>query len=76
MTPSSWRGGKRRRKFRRGRIIRDPGRVVRLLLDRRWFYFHDRPCHPSWLLSMQVNVVAGFARRGMLRLAVKNGPGP
>ena len=46
--------------------------LIALLRLGCWVYWHGRPKHPSFLLSMQLNALIGIAGKGLLRLAVPN----
>lgn len=63
----------RQRKYTPGEPITDMGQLATEIAARRYVYWRDKPMHPSWLGSMRFNVLAGFIRRGFLRIALPTG---
>lgn len=61
-----------KRLYRPGRRIKTMSLLSRELLAGRYVWYFGRPCHPSWLASMQWNTLRGMVQSGRLRLAVRN----
>lgn len=61
----------KRRQYRPGREIKSMALLSRELLARRYVWFFGRPCHPSWLRSMQFNCLENLIRRRAFRLALR-----
>lgn len=61
----------RKNKFEQGPVLRDPLVVFSFILAGRYLYWNDKPQHPSWLGSMQINTIAHSARRGIIREAIE-----
>ena len=62
----------RQRMYRRGRKLSLLGLIERAMLRREYVFMFDRPCHPSWVISMQLNTLANLCRHGGFRAAVRN----
>lgn len=62
----------RKRKFRRGSVVRSVTAVVALLLEGRWFYWHYKVQNPQWLLHNSIAMLKRAAEEGVLRLAEEN----
>lgn len=62
----------RTRKYRPGRKIRTVATLLREIDAGRYVYWGKRPCHPSWLGSMQYFVLRTLARYGQFRFAKEN----
>jgi hypothetical protein len=62
----------RQGKFSPGNEIRDIYELISLLKDGRWIYWQDRPKHPSFLLSMQLNALISRVGQRSFRLAIPN----
>lgn len=57
------------RKTTRGRTIRSLDTVRDMAENGFWFYLQDTPKHPSIILNMTFETVAGFISAGMLHTA-------
>lgn len=64
----------RQRIYRAGRQIKTMDRLSRELLAGNYLWFFGRPCHPSWLMSMQFRTLHSLIRHKALRTAVRIKP--
>lgn len=64
----------RQRLYRPGRKIKTMSLLSRELLAHRYVWYFGRPCHPSWLLSMQFRCLSYMVSKGAFRLALKVAP--
>ena len=62
----------RAKMFRKGAPVPDVAAVGRALEEGRWLYWHDRPKHPSIIVSMQFRTVLGALRMGLIHYAERN----
>lgn len=60
----------KRRKFKKGPPVRDPLVAIGFILGGNYLYWNNKPQHPSWLASMQVQSIKHAAQRGFLFLAL------
>lgn len=59
----------RRRKYARGSPVDDLHQFIRHLQKGGYGWLNDRPCHPSWLLSMQARTLVNLIDKGRIRWA-------
>lgn len=57
------------KKFRKGRKIKSLADLLDRVSKHQYVYIRDRPCHPTWLMSMTVYTLQRFLRRGVLYVA-------
>lgn len=62
----------RARKYRPGRVIKDRSQLLNEIDAERYVYLFDRPCHPSWLASMQYRTLRMILRMRGFRFAKEN----
>ncbi len=59
------------KKFRRGEML-TPQQAFEQIADGRYVYWADKPQHPGWMGSMQINCIIWGARTGLIREAIVN----
>ena len=62
----------RPRKYIKGPAISEPLTVIHEVLAGRYVFMFDRPKHPSFLISMQVQTINFMTRKGSFSLALPN----
>ena len=62
----------RERKYRPGRVIKSFAQLHAQIIGGQYVYMFDRPCHPSWLGSMQYYNLVNMMRMGAFRFAHRN----
>lgn len=62
----------RKRKYLAGPQIKDPLIAFDQVLRGNYVMWHGKPRHPSWMISLQVNTLAGAVRAGNIRFALLN----
>lgn len=61
----------KKRMYRRGRRLTLNG-LTDAVIGGDYVFFFDRPCHPSWVVSMRLRTLAWHCRRGDFRTAARN----
>lgn len=59
----------RRRKYAKGRTLTAPEAFAEIMAG-RYVYWHDKPTHPGWARSWQMNMLIGACARGAISQAI------
>ena len=59
----------RPRKYQKGRKLCGIHDLVTQIAARRYVFWRDRPCHPSWLVSVQLQTPIHLAASGAFSVA-------